>query len=353
MEIALLVQKILCGLLVIAVILPFVKNDYWVFRILEYPRNQKFFIACVILTSLFFTSTFKGFDIVLLGVVGACVIYLAYKIWPYTPLAKTEMLSLKTEVGYVAHQVKILSANVFQDNKNYDSILQQIKETDADLVFLVETNKEWEKHMDKLIVTHPHCLKEPLENTYGLLFYSRFEIVDGSVKYLVDDDVPSIEAFVVLPVGKKIKVWGLHPKPPVPGEDSHSTAKDKELMKVALKAKMCKEPVVVMGDLNDVAWSYVTELFRKTSELLDPRRGRGFFSTFSANHWYMRFPLDYIFCSSHFGLIKMKRLKHNGSDHFPMFIHLEYKESLKNIQEKPKADAKEKQEAAEKATEAV
>ena len=352
MEIVLLVQKILCGLLIIAVILPFVKNDYWIFRILEYPRNQKFFIACVILISLFFTNTYQGFDIVLMSLIGACVFYLAYKIWPYTFFAKKEMLSLKTG-GEVSNQVKIFSANVFQDNKDYQSMLQQVKETDADLVFLLETNKEWEKHMDALIPTHPHCLKEPLENTYGLLFYSRFKIAEGSVKYLIEDDIPSIEATVLLPGGTKVKVWGLHPKPPVPGEDSHSTAKDKELMKVALKAKGCKEPVVVMGDLNDVAWSYVTELFRKTSQLLDPRRGRGFYSTFSANHWYMRFPLDYIFCSSHFGLIKMKRLQHNGSDHFPMFIHLQYKESLKKIQEKPKADAKEKQEAAEKATEPV
>jgi endonuclease/exonuclease/phosphatase (EEP) superfamily protein YafD len=268
-------------------------------------------------------------------------------------MAKKEMHSLKNDGLNIDNQLKLFSANVYQDNTNYSKILQQIKENDPDVILLLETNKAWEKNMDVLIKDYPHCLKKPLENTYGLLFYSRFEIVEGKVNFLVEKDVPSVEATIVTPGGKKIKVWGLHPKPPVPGEDNRSTAKDKELMKVALKAKDIKGPVVVMGDLNDVAWSYVTELFRKTSQLLDPRRGRGFYSTFSANHWYMRFPLDYVFCSSHFGLLDMKRLNHNGSDHFAMFIHLQYQEQLSKTQKKPKADAKEKHEAEEKAAQAA
>jgi hypothetical protein len=67
----------------------------------------------------------------------------------------------------------------------------------------------------------------------------------------------------------------------------------------------------------------------------------------------MRFPLDYIFCSSDFGLIEMKRMPHNGSDHFAMYIHLQYDPSLRKKQEEPQADPEEKQQAAEKATEPV
>ena len=124
-------------------------------------------------------------------------------------------------------------------------------------------------------------------------------------------------------------------------------------MKIAFKAKDCSLPVVVFGDLNDVAWSHTTELFRKTSELLDPRRGRGFYSTFSAHHWFIRYPLDYIFCSKHFSLINMLRLPKNGSDHFATFTHLSLRKDLQEEQDPPKADQQEMEEARELANQPV
>lgn len=352
MNILHILQLVVSWVLVVAVLLPFVKNAYWIFRILEYPRYQKLILCASAFGSLFLTNVYNHtFGIITLVVLGFCVVYLLYKISPYTPVYKKEM---KTVNGSnKSNQLKLYTANVYQDSRSYSKVLQQINEHNPDIVLLLETDKLWEKEMDALIKDYPHCLKEPLPNTYGLLLYSRFVIAEGAVKYLVEKDIPSIEAIVKLPSGQPVKVWCLHPKPPVPGEDSRSTAKDKELMKVAFKAKREKLPVIVMGDLNDVAWSYVTELFRKTSGLLDPRRGRGFYSTFSANLWFMRFPLDYVFCSSHFGLLRMQRLPHNGSDHFPMLSHLEYMPVLKNIQDRPEADEKEKQQASKKAKQSV
>ncbi len=337
-----------CWLLIVAVLLPLVRNDYWVFRILEYPRLQKFILCLLFFLLILFLIDYKnGFAVFTMITLGISVVYLGYKISPYTQLASKQMKDV--EGSKEGNQLKIFTANVYQYNKQYDKMLQQISRQQPDIIFLLETDKLWEKAMDVLIKDYPHCLKEPLDNTYGMLFYSRLEIEDGSIKYLVEKDVPSLEATLKLPSGQLVKAWGLHPKPPVPGEDDRSTAKDKEIMKIAFKAKEEKLPVIVMGDLNDVAWSYVTELFTETSGLLDPRRGRGFYSTFSANHWYMRFPLDYVFCSAHFGLIDMQRMEHNGSDHFAMFSHFEYKPVLEKVQDQPEADAEEIKEAAEKA----
>lgn len=352
MQILYTIQLVLSWLMIIAVLLPFIKSDYWVFKILEYPRYQKFIVCIILFAGLLWTNDYNDtFSIITLVLLGLCMLYLLYKILPYTTLGKKEMESIQH--GDQSNQIKLFTANVFQDNRDYDKLLQQVKQTDPDVIFLLETDKGWEKAMDVIIKDYPHTLKEPLDNTYGLLFYSRLPVINGEVNYLVDEEIPSIEVMLKLKSGQHLKLWGLHPKPPVPQEDTKSTAKDKELMKVALKVEKEKVPVIVLGDLNDVAWSHVTELFRKTSGLLDPRRGRGFFSTFSANHWYMRFPLDYVFCSSHFGLVNMKRLSHNGSDHFPMFMQLEYHKVMKEMQEEPEADAEEKKEAKEIATQPV
>ena len=44
-----IVLAILSSLLIIAVCLSFVKNDYWVFKILEYPRLQKIVVVALLL----------------------------------------------------------------------------------------------------------------------------------------------------------------------------------------------------------------------------------------------------------------------------------------------------------------
>ena len=332
-------------------LLPLVHCDYWVFRLFEYPRFQKLVIglACLIIL-LLLRPAVENFFYVLFGIVAACVLFLAVKIFPYTPFAKREVQQHssdgKADIG-------IYTANVLQTNQQYSKLLQQIREVNPDMVFLVETDEKWAAAVHELEKDYPHTLQKPLDNTYGLLFYSRFPLRNPQVLFRVDEEVPSIETEAQLPCGDWIKVYGLHPKPPVPGESLYATAKDKELMKVAFEVKEQTKPCIVMGDLNDVAWSHVTKLFRKVSGLLDPRRGRGFFSTFSANNRIMRFPLDYLFCSSHFGLCSMRRLPHNGSDHFPMFIHLCYDPSLAQQQEAPKADSEEISDAKEKASEPV
>ena len=338
-------------LLIIAVFLPLVRNDYWIFRVSEYPRYQKVVLCIITLAALVVLHSGSMISIITMAMLGVGVLYLFYKIFPYTALSKKDMKSIAGRDKQ--NQLKILTANVFQDNREFDKLLQLIGHQQPDVLFLVETDQDWEEALRIIENDYPYRLKEPLDNTYGMLFYSKLEIAGGAIKYLVEDDVPSVEVVVKLQSGQQVKLFGLHPKPPVPTEDSRSTAKDKELMKVAFAARKEKMPVIVMGDLNDVAWSYVTELFRKTSSLLDPRRGRGFYSTFSANYWFMRFPLDYIFCSADFGLIQMKRLHHIGSDHFPMMIHFEYQPSLEAVQDTPEADKEELEAASEKATKAA
>ena len=334
------------ALLVIATIVPLIRHDSWVFRIFEYPRLQKlsfnFFLLVVGLIFYRHTSS----QLIFLGLLGSNLVYLSYQVFPFTVFGPKQIVKSRFPVG--DNNIKLLIANVYQDNRDSNAYLTLIKQCDADVILMVETNLWWQKQIDVISDHYPHQLKIPLENTYGMIFYSRFAIRKGNINYLVEDDIPSIEAEVQLKSGQWVKLYCLHPQPPVPQENPRSTERDKEILLVAKKAKNSELPVIVMGDLNDVAWSYTTALFGKVSGLLDPRRGRGFFNSFNAKYFFLRFPLDHIFCSSNFTLTAIKRMQSCGSDHFPMCVNLQFDPSADGKNDKPRAEAEDLEFADEK-----
>ena len=90
----------------------------------------------------------------------------------------------------------------------------------------------------------------------------------------------------------------------------------------AAKSAPAAAPRIVMGDLNDVAWSHTSRLFRKVAGVRDPRVGRGPYPTFPAGLPLLAWPLDHIFVTPHFRLLSIDRLGDIGSDHWPMLFGL-------------------------------
>ena len=273
----------------------------------------------------------------LTGAMSLNVIYLFSLIMPFTIFGKKQVLRAAKHIE--SQSLSIMIANVFQDNTNSKGCLAEIYKNNPDIVLLLETNSRWDNDTAELAVKYPFNIKAALENTYGMLLYSKLELNDAQVHYIVEDDIPSIHGILTLKSGQKVQLYCVHPTPPVPQENPRSTERDKELLLVADKAKDSKLPVIVIGDLNDVAWSYTTELFLKMSGLLDPRRGRGFYNSFHAHYPVMRFPLDHAFISTDFKLKTMKRLSNFDSDHFPIFISLQYEAAAVSQQEGLEADA--------------
>ncbi|MEL7238547.1 MAG: endonuclease/exonuclease/phosphatase family protein, partial [Planctomycetota bacterium] len=168
----------------------------------------------------------------------------------------------------------------------------------------------------------------PLDNLYGIAVFSRLPMRAG-VEFLVQDDIPSVHGTVELADGSPLQFHAVHPRPPMPGEYHSSAPRDAELVLLGQRIRNARNengavPTLVVGDLNDVAWSKTTRLFLRLSGLLDPRRGRGMFNTFHANYPPIRFPLDHGFISEDLRLVEIRRLPHCGSDHFPVLFVLEY-----------------------------
>lgn len=304
------------------VLLPLVKKDHWAFRIFDYPRLQKFVLIGVTaaLWIGFYNSTRNWYDLLLIVVLLVSFAYLGYYIVPFTPLGKTMIHRTKKKAN-TKDALNLLVANVYQYNRDYDRLLRLITDRDPDIVFLLETDAKWQQAVREIRKKYPYSIEVPKNNTYGLLFYSRIPLKNREVNYLIDPEIPSIIADIEFD-NKIVRIFGVHPAPPVPNEAKYSTNRDAELLLVGQAAKQYSGPCMVIGDLNDVAWSYTTKLFLKSSGLLDPRRGRGMYSTFNANYWLLRWPLDHFFVSRHFDLVDLKVERNIGSDHFPISICL-------------------------------
>ena len=346
MEIIRIIIYALGYFIVVVSLIPLIRNDNWVFRIFEYPRAQKLVMNVVLLILFLFVADWRDtHSIIFAGVLGANALYLFYQVFPYTFLARHQMEGQNRPEK--DKHFKLLVCNVYQENRKSERCLDCIQSNNPDIVILVEIDSWWNEQLISLERDYPHFVRKPLENTYGMLLYSKLELVDPQVKFLVEPDVPSIHTKVRLPSGDLFHLYCLHPEPPVPQENPRSTERDAEILTIAREAKKCHLPVVVAGDLNDVAWSYTTELFLKTSGLLDPRRGRGFFNTFHARYWFLRWPLDHIFCSKHFQLNGLRRLKPMGSDHFPILVELglALHDTGANGEEQMEADAAEEKQA--------
>ncbi|MGO2358783.1 MAG: endonuclease/exonuclease/phosphatase family protein [Mesonia sp.] len=299
------------------------KLDYWWIRDFDFPRIQISVLICFnIIAALFVYSFEDWWHILIVAILFFNLVYQCWLILPYTIFWKKQVIKYGGEDN--DNQISVLVSNVLTTNRDYHKLIDLIKSRDPDVFLTLESDKEWEKALNVFEKEYSYSVKVPLDNLYGMHLYSKLALKDMEVKYLIKDHIPSIHGSIELSNGKMANIHCLHPRPPSPTESKTSTNRDAELLLMGKKIDKDAELVLVFGDLNDVAWSRTTKLFQKISGLMDPRRGRGFFNTYNANYLLMRWPLDHIFHTNDFTLVEMAREKNIGSDHFPMYVKLNY-----------------------------
>ena len=328
-----------------------IPRDEWWFRGADFPRLQILALGLIaFILMLVWDAPWNWVrEVILLGLIAA-VAYQLKMVLPYTFMWKKQVKTVaKTELQ-PERQISLIVSNVLTPNTQYHLLLQQIRQHQPDLILTLESDAHWEQALSVLEDDYPYRVAVPLDNLYGMHLYSRLALKDIEVKFILSDEIPSIHATVILRSGQPVQLYCLHPKPPSPTEAKDSTLRDAELLIVGDQIKDLDESCIVMGDLNDVAWSRTTRLFQRISGLLDPRVGRHFVNTFHADYPLLRWSLDHVFHSTDFALVQMQRLAHIGSDHFPVYVVLQTGRVFEQIQEEleqTEADEQEAQEAIE------
>ncbi len=371
----LIICRVVLGMLALALVIgtliPLIHSNEWWIRIFDFPRIQisaliGLTLACY--AGFHFFKRLHAIEYVLIVVVGLSLVWQLIRIAPYTVLYPKQMSESHAEDD--SNRITLLIFNVLYNNHDVAALRELIHDNNPDIILLSEPTQWWLEELDGLEDDYPYTLIQPQENHYGMLLYSRFELVNPEIRFLIEPKIPSFRTKFQLPSGTFVTLYGVHPRPPgikrledenvegISDEDDDeeqedrdrvdSDVRDAELLLVAKEvSELGDVPVIVAGDFNDVAWSHTTHLFQRTGGLLDPRIGRGFFSTFDTGKIFMRYPLDHVFATEHFFLVELLRLPNIGSDHYPVLVTLDYNPNVSRGNKEPQPDAGDEQEAAE------
>lgn len=310
-----LLRGVAALLLLVSLLSTIETNEWWI-RIWDFPRLQILVaIPLVTIALIAFDRRARRWLAVPLIVAGG---WQLYRIYPYTPLAATEV-AFSDDVSLPQNQCfSVVSFNVLQENRDYDRSIAMLQRTDADILLLMETDAAWEAALEPVLARYPTRLSRPLDNTYGLIFATHLPTTDARIEDIAEADTPSVTAR--LTAGAPFRLIGLHPRPPHPGQDTEE--RDAEIAIAASRAARDALPVLAIGDFNDVAWSDTSQMFKRIGGYLDPRIGRGTFATFPARWPWLAWPLDHLFVTPQFTVRTMRVMDDVGSDHRPIYSEI-------------------------------
>ncbi len=293
-------------------------------KMLDFPRIQCFIFSFIALLLLVIISKRRHWYnyLVIAGLLCALVIN-GFFLINYTSLVPVEVPTAKN-IKVSDSQFSLLLSNVKMSNRKAQPLIDLIALKKPDLVLAMEVDEWWDEKLNVLKKEYPYSQHTINEVTYGMVLYSKFPLKQVEVDYLNNKNVPSFESTIPLPNGKIINLHCIHPVPPTHFEELPDNTGQQEtaLIKLGQKLNNRKLPSIVAGDLNDVVWSYVDDLTETENILYDVRVGRGFYSSYNADNFFMRWPLDHVFVTEEFRLKKLERLPKIGSDHFPIYVEL-------------------------------
>jgi len=210
-------------------------------------------------------------------------------------------------------RLEVVSFNMNFANEQLDSVLESVRDSGADVVFLHEGTRVIERAVEAADLPYRAMSARRSGEKFGTIALLR---VDADAQ-IVDFQVPGIA--VTVPLGdRNVEVLGIHPLSPVSRE--RSAERDEELNAVAAWATAQQLPVVVTGDFNVSTWSRGFSLISR--QLVNSQFGFGVQASWPVGFRALSVPIDHLLHSPDLTVVDRHLGPSLGSDHFPLFVTL-------------------------------
>jgi endonuclease/exonuclease/phosphatase (EEP) superfamily protein YafD len=261
-------------------------------------------------------AAFRGSTMLAVCTSLCAVITFSHLIAYYVPRAQPLMASART--------LKLMQINLNVKNRQFEKVTSYVQSVNPDIALFAELTPEWQTYLNTHLKSHPHSVAVSRMDTYGIGIYSKSKAFNEQIVYLGESGHPSIIAEYT-GLEKPVSILHTHVQGPV---KKHFFEWHKQQFEAMLPTvKKLKTPLVVCGDLNSNAWTYLITDLLNQSGLNNTQWGRGIQLTWPTPfYWrYGFFPLlaiDHFFVSDDV-VCKTRRLGvPNSSDHYPVIIDI-------------------------------
>jgi endonuclease/exonuclease/phosphatase (EEP) superfamily protein YafD len=271
------------------------------------------------------------YGIVSLGVLGICLWKKRFSLGLLAAILSMINLSIFAEYKPISQPPSpdkgtftVYLANIWRFNPISAKLNQEITRVEADCVLLLEVTPECMKSLQPIIRHFPYRLEQATKGSTGLLFLSRYPIIDYYMSCLAEHGNKPLLSATLQIEHKRITFYGVHPYSPVRRRRFHN--RNRQLLWLADRIAKSPEPVIVAGDFNTTPFSPVFQEVLARSGLRDPRIEAGWqpsWPTYMPLFWL---PIDHILVSSDIRIHHVSTGTFIWSDHYPVIAELSIKE---------------------------
>ena len=256
----------------------------------------------------------------------SCLAFLSVRRWQWAVaaglIAVANLVAIwpahREPAGNAGTPLRLVAANVHAANREHARFLRFVRETEPDVLLVLEVDGRWAAALAELRPSLPHRVIVPREDNFGIALLSRFPLATETLE-LGDAGVPSIVARFERD-GRSVVLIGTHPVPPV--RSRISAERNRQLAAVAATARKAGGAAVVAGDLNVTPWSPRFADLLRDGRLSDSRRGFGLQPTWPAYFPPLLTPIDHVLVGDDWAVLDRRIGPDVGSDHRPVIVEM-------------------------------
>ena len=216
--------------------------------------------------------------------------------------------------------LRVLTLNVFAHNDTPEKVIAYISDSQANVVLLSEVRPEFMAQLKEAVAQqYPYLHDASQRGHFGIVLLSQYPFLSSQTNRLGVKQYPSIAATIDWQ-GSVVRIYGVHPNPPLNARETNW--RDSELTAIGQVLTRESTPLILMGDLNAVPWSYITRQLSTKANLQHAALGYGIRPTWRLGNILLGTPIDSILVSPQW-VVKAYNIGQDvGSDHYPVMADL-------------------------------